>query len=103
MVAQPVAGFFNLDCAGMVEQSVNRRRCRDGIAEDVTQFGKFPGRSWNHRAFFVPGIDQLEGQVAAAGDRQVADLANNEQQYLGKETDLLGQATFRLGHWKRIS
>ena len=98
MVAQPVAGAFNLDHAGMVEQPVEQRRCHDGITEDVAPFGEPPVRGQDHRALFIPCIDQLEEQVAAtAGDRQVADFVDDEQRCPGMKADLLGQSSFPLG------
>ena len=40
MLAQPVAGSFDLHDNGVVKQSVEQRRCNDRIAKDIAPFCK---------------------------------------------------------------
>ena len=40
VLAQPVAGPLDLDDDGVVEQAVEQRGGDDGIAEDLSPFGK---------------------------------------------------------------
>ena len=50
----------------------------------------------------VAGVDELEEQVAAAGDdRQVADLVDDEQRRPAEEADALVQPAFALGPGQR--
>ena len=80
VLTQAVAGAFDLDHHGMMEQSVEQRGGDDGIAEDLAPFGKAAVGGEDHRAFLVARVDELEEQVAAAvGDRQVADLVDDEE------------------------
>ena len=75
MLAEPIARPLDLDDDGVMEESVEQRRGDDRVAEDVAPFGEAAVGGEDHRTLFVAGIDQLEEQVATAGDdRQVADL-----------------------------
>ena len=40
MLAKPVAGALDLNNHGMVQEAVEQRGGNDGIAEDVSPFGK---------------------------------------------------------------
>lgn len=98
MLAHAVAGAFDLHDDGMMQEPVEQRGGEDGIAEHVAPFGKTPVRGEDHRSSFVPRIDQLEEQVAAAGcHRQVADLVNDEQRRPTEEAYALAQSAFSLG------
>jgi len=98
MLTQAVTGAFDLNHHGMVEQSVEQGGGDDGIAEDLAPFGKAAVGGEDHRAFLVARVDELEEQVAAAvGDRQVADLVDNEERGSAEPTDAFMQLAFALG------
>ena len=81
----------------MVQQPVEQRCGDDWIAEDFAPFCKAAVRGEDHRAFFVAGVDELEEQIAAAGDhRQVADLVDDEQREAAEVPDFLAQRAFAL-------
>jgi hypothetical protein len=98
MLAHAIAGALDLNDDGMMEQPVEQRGGDDGITEDVTPFGKATVGSEDHGALFVAGVDELEEQVAAAGgNRQVADLVDDEQRTAAQEADFLAQRALALG------
>lgn len=66
MLAHAVAGTFDLDHDGMVQQPVEQCGGDDGIAEDLTPFGEAAIGGEDHGALFVAGVDELEEQVGAA-------------------------------------
>ena len=97
MMAQAVAGAFDLDDAGVVKRAVDKSGGDDGIAEDLAPFGEAAVGGQDHGAAFVPGVDELEEEVAAAGDdRQVADLVDDQESEATEEADLLAQGSFAL-------
>ena len=80
MMAQAIAGAFDLDDDGVVEQAVEERGGDDGVAEDLAPFGEAAVGGQDHGAAFVAGIDELEEGVAATGDDgQVADLVDDQE------------------------
>src|ERR1700719_1681509 len=82
----------------MMEQPVEQRGGDDGIPEDVAPFGKAAVGGEDHGALFVAGVDELEEQVAAAGgDRQVADLVDDEQPAAAQEAVFLAQRALAFG------
>lgn len=90
MLPEPIAGAFDLHDDRMVQQAVQQCGCDDGIAEHLAPFGEATVGRQDHRAAFVTGVDQLEEQVAPAGDhRQVPDLVDNQQREATVEADLL--------------
>ncbi len=94
VVSHSIAGAFNLYDDGVMQQSVEQSGGHHWIPEDITPFSEAAVRGQNQGAFFIAGVDQLEEQVGAAlGDRQVADLIDNEQRGSGVEADLLGQSS----------
>ena len=75
---EAIAGAFDLDDDGMVEQTVEECRSDDRVAEDLAPFGKAAIAGQDHGALFVAGIDELEEEIGAAvGDRQIADLVDS--------------------------
>ena len=52
----------------MVQEPVEQRRGDDGVTEDLAPFGEASVRGQDHGAFFIAGVDELEEQIAAAGD-----------------------------------
>ena len=102
MLAEPIARPLDLDDDGVMEESVEQRRGDDRVAEDVAPFGEAAVGGEDHRTLFVAGIDQLEEQVATAGDdRQVADLVDDEQRGASQPTKAFAQASFALGLGQR--
>ena len=98
VLAQAIAGALDLDDDGMVEQPIEQRGGDDGIAEDLAPFGEAAVGGEDHRALLVAGVDELEEQIAAAGDdRQVADLVDDEQREAAEEADLLAQSALAFG------
>ena len=73
VVAQPIAGAFDLDHDGVVQQSVEQRGGDDRIDEDFAPFRIAPVRGQDHGTFFVSRVDQLEERratVAPVGPRK---------------------------------
>ena len=86
----------------MVEEPVQQGRGDDGIAKNFAPFGKAAIGGEDHGALFVAGVDELEEQIAAAGnDRQVADFVDDEQCKSAEEPDLLAQGAFTFGLGER--
>ncbi len=78
MAAQTVAGTFDLNDDGVMKQPIQKRGGDDGIAEDVTPFGKASVGCKDHCAFFITGVHQLEEEICTAlGDGQVPALPPN--------------------------
>ena len=102
VLTEPIARAFDLDDDGVVEQPIEQRGGDDGIAEDLAPFGEAAVRGEDHGALLVAGVDELEEQIAAAGnDRQVADLVDDEQREAAEEADLLAQGALALGLGER--
>ena len=98
MLAQAVAGAFDLDNDGVVQQAVEKRRGDHGIAEDLAPFGKAAVRGEHHGALFVTGVDELEEEVAAAGhDGQVSDLVDDQKRGTAQIADALAQCALAFG------
>jgi hypothetical protein len=103
VLAQAVAGALDLDDDGVVQEAIEERRGDDGIAEHFTPLREAAVGGEDHRAFLVAGVDQLEEQVGAAGgDRQVADLVDDEQARPGEEADLVAEAAVAFGAAERL-
>ena len=78
VLAEAIAGAFDLDDDGVVKKPIQQRGCDDGVSKDFPPFGKATVGSQDHGALLVAGIDELEEQIAAAGDhRQVSDLVES--------------------------
>ena len=77
VLTETVAGAFDLDDDGVVKEPIEQGGGDDGIAEHLAPFREAPVRGQDHGAFLITGVDELEEQIAAAGnDRQVSDLVN---------------------------
>ena len=80
----------------MVEQPIEERGGDDMITEDLAPFCEAAVRSEYHGALFVSCIDELEEQVAAAGnDWQVTDFVDDQQREAAKEPDILRRVPSR--------
>ena len=98
MLAQSVAGTFDLNDDGVVQKSVQQGRCDDRIAENLPPFAEAAIGGQDHRASLVAGVDQLEEQVACTGaDGEIADLIDDQQRGAAEEADALAQAPFAFG------
>src|SRR5215831_9256812 len=80
MLAQPVAGPFDLDDDSVVKQPIEQGGGDHGIAKDLTPFGEAAIGGEDHGAALVAGIDELEEQIPAArDDRQVSDFVYDQE------------------------
>ena len=80
MCSEQVAGAFDLDDNGVMQQAVEQGGDNDRIAEHFGPFGEGSIGGQDHGGFLVACADQLEEQVGAFfGQRQVADLIDDEQ------------------------
>jgi hypothetical protein len=78
VLTQAITRALDLDDDGVMEKAIEQCGGDDGVAEDLAPFGKAAIGRQNHGAPFVAGIDELEEQIAAAGnDRQVTDLVDD--------------------------
>ncbi len=90
MLTQTVARPLDLDDHGVVQQTVEQCRGHDGVAEHLAPLGKAAVGGQDHRALLVPGVDELEEQVAAAwDDGKVADLVYDQQRGPAEIADAL--------------
>ena len=97
MGAKPVAGAFDLNDDGMVEQAVEQRGGNDGIAEGLAPFGKAAVAGEDHGAFFIASVHQLEEEVGTAvGDGQIADLVDDQVRCAVVKTQLFDQPALAL-------
>ena len=102
MLAQAIAGTLDLDDDGVMQEPIEERGGDDRIAEHLAPLGKAAVGGQDHRAALVARVDQLEEQVAAAGDdRQVADLVDDQQRGAAEEADALAQPALALGLGER--
>src|SRR3954468_3346003 len=86
----------------MVEKTIEQRGGDDGVAEDLTPFGKASVGREDHCAALVAGVDELKEQIAAAGnDRQVSDLIDDEQREATEESYSLSQCSLAFGFGER--
>ena len=95
------ARSLDLDDDGVMEKPIEQCGGDDQIAEDVAPFGEAAIRGEDHGTFLVAGVDQLEEQVAAGDDRQVADLVDDEQRGAGEPADAFAQAPLAVGLGQR--
>jgi hypothetical protein len=63
MLAQAIAGAFDLDDDSMVKEPVEQRGGDDRITEDLAPLGKAAIGGQDHHSLFIAGINQLEGSI----------------------------------------
>ena len=86
----------------VLKQAIKERGGDNGIAEDLTPFGEAAVGGEDHGALLVAGVDELEEQVAAAGnDRQVSDFIHDQQRGATQEANALAQLAFPFGLGER--
>lgn len=100
-VLESVAGAFEGQDVGVVDDAVDHRRGDDLITEYVSPAGEGQVRGQNQRGVFVAAGDQLEeqvGRVLLEGD--VADLVDDEQTDATQLDQLGGQPPCIVGGFK---
>ena len=91
MRPESVAGAFDLDDDGVVQQSIEQGGGHYRVAEHLGPFGEVAVGGEDHGAFFVSHADQLEEQIGAfLGQRQVADLIDDEKCGTGVKAKFAG-------------
>src|SRR5436305_228418 len=86
----------------MMQEAIKERGGDDGVAEDVPPLSEAAVGGEDHRALFVAGVDELEEQIAAAGDDgQIADLVDDEQREAAEVSDPFAQGAFPFGFGER--
>ena len=89
VLTESITGAFDLDDNGVVEQPIKECGSDNRIAEDLAPFCEAAVRGEDHGSFFVSCIDELEEQIAAAGnDWQVADFVDDKQREAAKKPDV---------------
>lgn len=63
----------------MVEKPVEPCGCDNGVPEDLAPFCKASIGGEDHGVLLVASVDELEEQIAAGHDREIADLVDDEQ------------------------
>ncbi len=102
MLAQPVGGPLDGNHDGVVQQPVEQRRGHHGVAEDLRPFAEAAVAGEDQGTTLVAGVDELEEQVRAArGERQVADLVDDEQRVARVEADALPELSLAFGLGER--
>lgn len=102
MLAKAIARSLDLDDDRVVEKPVEQRGGDDRISEDLAPFGKAAIGGEDHGALLVSGVDELEEEIAAAGnDRQVADLVDDQEGRPAEIAQALPELTFPLSRGQR--
>ena len=95
---ESIAGTFDLNDDGVMQQSSNAV-----ATKHVGPFGEAAIGGEDHGAFFVAGTDQLKEQIGAFfGQRQVADLIDDEQGRASVEAKLVGELSGTMGQRQGI-
>ena len=98
MRPESIAGAFDLNDDGVMQQSIQQRGGDHGVAEHIGPFGKASIGGEDHGTFFVARTDQLKEQIGAfPGQWQVADLIDDEQRSSGIESKFVGQLSGAMG------
>ena len=101
--SQAVAGAFDADHGGMVQQSVEQGSSHHRVAEQLAPFGKAAVGGEHHGAIFVSCADQLKEQAGTAGGyRQIADFVHDQQCGASVEAHLGGQPSATFGGGQRL-
>ena len=103
MCPESIAGAFDLNDDGVMQQPIQQSGGDHGVAEHVSPFGKASIGGENHGTFFVASTDQLKEQIGAfPGQWQVADLIDDEQRSSGIESKFVGQLSGAMGQRQGI-
>ena len=68
VLTELITGAFDLDDDGVVKQPIKECGGDNGITEDLAPFCEAAVRGEDHGSLFVSCIDELEEQIAAAGN-----------------------------------
>ena len=80
VLTEPITRTLDLNDDDVVKQPIEECGGDHGIAEDLAPFCEAAVRGEYHGAFLVSCIDELEEQIAAAGnDGQVTDFVDDKQ------------------------
>ena len=102
VLTESITRTLDLNDDGVVKQSIKECGGDNGITEELAPFCEAAVGGEDHGSFFVSCIDELEEQIAAAGnDWQVADFVYDKQREAAKEPDLLTQCALALGFGER--
>ena len=98
MLSKAIAGALDLDDLSVMQQAIEQG-CGDNlVAEDVAPFAEAAVGGEDHGAALVTCVDELEEQVGTAGgDRQIADLVDDQESVAGDEADALLELSLALG------
>ena len=97
-VFEPVAGAFEGDDFGVVDDAVDHGRGDDLVAEDVSPAGEGQVLGQDQRGVLVAGGDELEEQVRGVLlERDVADLVDDDQSVAAQPDEFLGQPPALVG------
>ena len=103
MRPESIAGAFDLNDDGVMQQPIQQSGGDHGVAEHVSPFGKASIGGENHGTFFVARTDQLKEQIGAfPGQWQVADLIDDKQRSSGIESKFVGQLSGAMGQRQGI-
>ncbi len=103
MFPEAVAGAFDADHNGVMQQPVEQCGGDHRVAEHLTPFGEAAVGGEHHGALLVACADQLEEQVGAfPGQGQVADLVDDQQCGPGVEAQLGGELSGAVGQRQRV-
>lgn len=87
-----------------MQKPVEQGGCDDGITKNITPFCKAAIGRQDHCSSLVAGVDELEEQIAAAGDdREIADLIDDQQTWPAEEADALLQPALAFGPGQRCN
>jgi hypothetical protein len=82
VLTESITGAFDLGDYGVVKQPIKECGGDNGITEDLAPFCEAAVRGEDHGSLFVSCIDELEEQIAAAGnDWQIADFVDDQQRW----------------------
>ena len=86
VLTEAITRTLDLNDDGVMEEPIEECSGDNVVTKNLAPFCEAAVRSKDHSAFFVSRIDELEEQIAAAGDDgQVADFIDDEQREAAKE------------------
>ena len=87
-----------------MQKPVEKRGGDHGVSKNIAPLCKAAIGRQDHCPFLVAGVDELEEQVAAAGDdREITDLVDDQQTWPAEEADAFLQPSLALGPGQRCN
>lgn len=87
-----------------MQKPVEKRGGDHGVSKNISPFCKAAIRCQDNCPFLVAGVDELEEQIAAAGDdREITDLVDDPQTWPAEEADAFLQPSLALGPGQRCN